>query len=155
MVSKWFEIKCKALGSVCFKSEKYCDGFPQGITGRILAHAPCNSTVKAFPLCLRMYVWCNAIQCVRRWCHTTAYSDHMIPAWQQKRDGFLWRVFIPHCWVAADFPMGCLAGDDVWRYTTIEGLCFLCVIGAKGLCRICYKPLAPTTHRKLGSYCQV
>jgi hypothetical protein len=49
----------------------YRDGFPQGIAGRqtagrVIAHAPCNSTVEAFPLCPRMYVRRNATQRMRR-----------------------------------------------------------------------------------------
>jgi hypothetical protein len=40
---------------------------------------------------------------------------------------------VVRCWAAADGPMDCLAGNDVWRHAAIEGLCFLCMVGAEGL----------------------
>jgi hypothetical protein len=48
-----------------------CDGFAQRIAGRVLAHAPRNITLEAFPSCPRMHWWCSAIQRMRRWRQTT------------------------------------------------------------------------------------
>jgi hypothetical protein len=47
------------------------------------------------------------------------------PIWRNRRDS----VFCDKClylvgWAVASGPMGCLAGDDVWCHTTIEGLVF-------------------------------
>jgi hypothetical protein len=56
---------------------KYCDGFAQGIagwqtTGRVLAHAPRNNTVEAFPSCLRMY---RVMQCYTTHEQVTSYNS--------------------------------------------------------------------------------
>jgi hypothetical protein len=79
----------------------YCDRFAEGIVGQqpsghVPAHAPRNSTVEVFSLCLRMdrcyttHVW---------WRHTTVCRDHMTCAfcdsrWHYTTVAITWNVFL-------------------------------------------------------------
>jgi hypothetical protein len=88
----------------------YCDGFAQGLAGRVLTHAPRNSIVEAFPPCPRKYMWRNAIQHMRRWRHTTV----------------LWRRFLRVRASTCDVMLySACAGDVIQKY----GKCLYVVAG--------------------------
>jgi hypothetical protein len=78
---------------------KCCDGFAQGIAGWqtagcVLAHAPCNSTVEAFPSCLA-HVPCDAM--LYSACTGDITHQRVVimwyPAWCNRRDS----VFCDEC----------------------------------------------------------